>query len=424
MKVLHLTCNDARTGGAKAVHRLHVALLEAGVESRVLLGADEDKSDREHHVPRPLLWRAADKPMRIVTGHTGLHGLARPSFHLWRREIDAFAPDVVHLHWTYSGHSIPLTQLRSLSASYPLVWTFHDMWPITGGCTNSKGCERWKTGCGSCPIIADGRGTGAMLATSRDWTGLQWRIKRRALRRTELTIVAPSSWMAGIVRQSPITRGADVICLPNPIDTDFFSPRNRVEARRRLGLPLAGSVVVHVGKPHSIGFYEGRIVLFVQALRRLRETAPDLAGDVRLLLVGGGGAELLRSSGFDGIALGGVSDEGVLVDCFSAADVMVNTTQYDNLPGVVQEAMSCGLAVIASDVGGLPEMLDGGEAGVLADRSSPAAFAVALETLLRDERLRGQLGRRARGKALRSYEGRVVAPAVLALYERIRSCAR
>jgi hypothetical protein len=203
VKVLHLTSDDSRTGGAKALHRLHVALLGAGVDSRVLLGADEDKSDTERHMPRPFLWRLADKPVRMVEGCTGLHGAARPSFRLWRRAIDAFQPDVVHLHWTYSGHSVPLAQLRSLSTSYPLVWTFHDMWAFTGGCTNSKGCERWTIGCGSCPILAAGEVTGAMLPMPRDLTALQWRVKRWALSGTQMTVVAPSAWMADLVRLSP-----------------------------------------------------------------------------------------------------------------------------------------------------------------------------------------------------------------------------
>ena len=151
MKVLHLTCSDGRTAGGKALHRLHTSLLAAGIDSYVLLGADDDKSARERRVPRPLIWRLIDKPGRLLAEHTGLHGMTRPSFRLWRQAIDALRPDVVHIHWTYSTGTPPLTSLRSLAAAYPIVWTFHDMWAFTGGCTNSKGCERWLSGCGRVP---------------------------------------------------------------------------------------------------------------------------------------------------------------------------------------------------------------------------------------------------------------------------------
>lgn len=132
MKVLHLTCNDARTGGAKAVHRLHTALLEVGVDSRVLLGGTRDQSSREVHVPRPLVWRAADKPARMLSESTGLVGIVRPSFRLWRTAIDAFGPDVVHIHWAYSGGTPPLVSLRSL-ASPPRQCCLGGGFPLVGG---------------------------------------------------------------------------------------------------------------------------------------------------------------------------------------------------------------------------------------------------------------------------------------------------
>ena len=420
MRVLHLTCNDARTGGAKALHRLHVALLEAGVDSRVLLGADEDKSDTERHMARPFLWRLADKPVRMVEGCTGLHGAARPSFRLWRRAIDAFNPDVVHLHWTYSGHSVPLVNLRSLAVAYPLVWTFHDMWAFTGGCTNSKGCERWLCGCGSCPILAAGEVTGAMLPMPRDLTALQWRVKRWALSGTPMTIVAPSAWMADLVRQSPIVNHAETVCVPNPLDTSFFRPRSKTDARRLLGIPHDRLALFFIGKPHSVFFYEGRVPLFVEAVQLLRSAAPALAERLSVLVVGGRGEELLRRCGLPGVALGAVSDESLLIDCLSAADLMVNTTQFDNLPGVVQEAMSCGTPVVASDVGGLRDMLDSGLSGLLADPSSPRAFATAIETVLVDEGIREALAQRARAKAIERYDNSAVAPAMIAVYQRAR----
>jgi len=416
VRVLHVTCNDACTGGAKAVHRLHVALLGAGVDSRVLLGADEDKSDTERHMPRPFLWKLADKPVRMVEGCTGLHGTARPSFRLWRQAIDACQPDVVHLHWTYSGHSVPLLNLRSLAAAYPLVWTFHDMWAFTGGCTNSKGCERWITGCGSCPILAAGEVTGAMLPMPRDLTALQWKVKRWALGDVRMTIVAPSAWMAGLVRQSPIVNHAEIAHVPNPLDTSFLRPRPKTEARRLLGIPRDGLVLFFIGKPHSVFFYEGRISLLVRAVQLLHDSNPTLAERLSVLVIGGRGEELLTRCRLPGLALGAVSDERLLADCLSAADLMVNTTQYDNLPGVVQEAMSCGTPVVASDVGGLSEMLDGGTAGVLADARSPRSFARAIESVLVDDGLREALAARARARAVECYDNSAVAPAMLSVY--------
>jgi glycosyltransferase involved in cell wall biosynthesis len=420
LKILHLTCNDARTGGAKAVHRLHVALLGIGIDSRVLLGADEDKSDTERHVPRTFLWRLADKPVRMVEGYTGLRGTARPSFRLWRRAIDAFGPDVVHIHWSYSIGSPPLVNLRGLAAAYPILWTFHDMWAFTGGCTNSKGCERWMTGCGSCPILATGEFTGAMLPTRRDLTALQWRVKRWALGGTPLTIVAPSSWMADLARRSPIVSRAAVVCVPNPVDTSLFRPWSKAEARQSLGIPSDKLVLCYIGKPDSVFAYEGRAPLLLEALRLVRADNPLVTREVRLLIIGGQGSELLASSGYEGVAVGAVNKESEMASLLAASDIMVNTTQYDNLPGVVQEAMSCGTAVVASRVGGLPSMIEHEVSGLLVEPTSPRAFADAIQLLLIDSNLRGRLGTHARLTATERYDSSHVAAAMVAVYERSR----
>lgn len=422
MKVLHLTCNDARTGGANALHRLHVSLLAAGVDSRVILGADEDKSPSERHIPRSFAWRIADKPFRIIAEHTGLHGVVRPSFRLWCRAIDAFNPDVVHIHWTYSGGTPPLVSLRSLAAAYPIVWTFHDMWAFTGGCTISKGCERWLSGCGSCPLLATGEGSSAMMPMPWDLTAVQWKIKRWAFRGIPVTVVAPSPWMADLVLRSPIMSGAMVECVPNPLDTAVFAPRDRRAVRVRLGLPLSAKVVFYIGKPEpgSVFSYEGRVPLLLETLRLVRVDDPDLARNMQLLIVGGMGEELIRSSGYQGVAIGSLNDESEMADCLSAADVMINTTQYDNLPGVVQEAMSSGLAVVASRVGGLPNMIDNGVSGILVDHTSPRAFADAVQMVLTDTDLRNRLGSQARVVAIERYDFGRVAADMISAYERSR----
>ena len=416
MKILHLTCNDARNGGAGALHRLHTALLESGVDSRVLLGADEDKSESERHVPRPLLWRAADKPVRMIAGKMGLGGVARPSFRLWRRSIRVFDPDVLHLHWTYCAHSIPLTALRSLAAEYPIVWTFHDMWAITGGCTNSMRCERWLVGCGSCPMLKAGAEREAILASAHDFTALQWRIKRAILGGIDLTVVAPSQWMGELVRRSPLAGHAALAVVPNPLDTSVYAPHDKGDARVAAGLPRSGSVLLFVGKPENVYAYEGRVPLLLESLRQLSSRAPEVAARVHLLVIGGHGDRLIASSGYPGVAVGAVRDDARMAELVSAADILVDTTQYDTLPAVVQEAMSCGTAVIASGVGGLPDMIESGKTGILADPSSPTAFAAAMEMVLSDFALRSRMQTAARDFAVRRWDYGPVADTLIAVY--------
>ena len=257
-----------------------------------------------------------------------------------------------------------------------------------------------------------------MMPMPWDLTAVQWRIKRWAFKDLPLTIVAPSRWMADLVLRSPIVGGATLECVPNPLDTSVFAPRDRAKVRGRIGLPLSRRVVVYVGKPESVFAYEGRVPLLLEALRLVRLRRPELARTTQLLIVGGRGDELLRSSAFDGVAVGTVKDDHQMADCLYAADLMVDTTQFDNLPAVVQEAMSSGIAIVASDVGGLPDMIDEGVSGLLVDRASPQAFADAISVVLTDAGLCSRLGAQARVVAMDRYDCTRVAAAMLSVYER------
>src|SRR5690606_12504627 len=60
--------------------------------------------------------------------------------------------DLVHYHIIYDRY-FSIRALPYLTRLKPSVWTFHDPWPMTGHCIYPMGCERWMSGCGSCPSL-------------------------------------------------------------------------------------------------------------------------------------------------------------------------------------------------------------------------------------------------------------------------------
>ena len=107
-------------------------------------------------------------------------------------------PDIIHIH-NIHGHEVNIERLfRYLGECHtPTVWTMHDCWAVTGYCpyfTMVK-CERWETGCRECP-----------QRKNYSWfvdksTDNQSR-KREAVKGLNLTVVTPSNWLAGIMRES------------------------------------------------------------------------------------------------------------------------------------------------------------------------------------------------------------------------------
>lgn len=88
-----------------------------------------------------------------------------------------------------------------------------------------------------------------------------------------------------------------------------------------------------------------------------------------------------------------------LPSVLKACDVLALPSRLEGTPRVVTEAMACGLPVVATRVGGLPEQLGDGEAGLLVPLGDAGALADALEAVLRDEGLRARLGAAGRARA-------------------------
>ncbi len=98
--------------------------------------------------------------------------------------------------------------------------------------------------------------------------------------------------------------------------------------------------------------------------------------------------------------------EDALLDLQQQADIMCLPTHGDTNPWSILEAMACGTPVVSSDVGGIPDMLGGGEAGTIVAHDDPRGLSGALRRLLEDPAERERLGAAARARCERRYDSR------------------
>ena len=105
---------------------------------------------------------------------------------------------------------------------------------------------------------------------------------------------------------------------------------------------------------------------------------------------------------------------------YASADIVVMPSHYESFGMVALEAMACGTPVIASDVGGLAQLVRDGETGFLVPDRNPEAMAERLRCVLSDGKLRLQLGRRAADQA-KDYGWDLITERIIELYKRTMS---
>lgn len=231
----------------------------------------------------------------------------------------------------------------------------------------------------------------------------------------------PFEWMAVSEQQFEDTRKALFLrasrghVVPNGIDTAIFRPRDRQEVRAALGVP-PGPLVVGVGRLNAEKSFD-------LALRALAGLDPALGA--QLVVVGDGEerdalAHLTAELGLQERArfVGAKPAEDVAA-YMAAADVFVFPTQREEAQGMVlPQAMAAGAAVIASSIGGIPEIVrEPGRNGILVPPGDLEALTRELDLLLRDDARREALGAAARVRAVEEYTLERMVERTLAVYE-------
>jgi len=202
-----------------------------------------------------------------------------------------------------------------------------------------------------------------------------------------------------MARQAEIERARvspdKVVTIYNGVQTNEFAAlaaRAAARGRRAFGIPAGAPLVGAVGRLHrQKGFTD-----LITALAQVREHLPA----VRLLLVGDG--ELRGDLEAHAQALGlseVVTFAGLRTDIpeiLAELDLFALPSLWEGLPNVVLEAMAAGLPVVATAVGGTPEVVVDGVSGLLVPPHDPAALAEALVFLLRDPGMRRKIGQAGR----------------------------
>lgn len=166
-----------------------------------------------------------------------------------------------------------------------------------------------------------------------------------------------------------------VVTVRNGVDLERFTPGDAAVARRALGLPESGRIVVSVGRLVSGKGFD----VAVRAVRELPDTTLVLVGD-------GPERSNLAALGGDHVIFLGARPAAEVAIAYQAADIFVLPSHREGWPNVVTEALACGLPVVATPVGGIPQIMGGEQPeaylGALVPVGDVAGFTAALQRVL------------------------------------------
>lgn len=377
MKILHINFTDKGGGAAIAAYRHHEAMCRSDIDSKMIVQTKfSDDSNVVAHKIKPIVYflkRVFGKVFQILNPYYATWSWNKYGFD-FSQDKEVQEADIIILHWINS-YTLSLKSIEKiLKTGKPVYWFMHDMWPITGGCHHALDCSKYTTHCHACPMTNNRRGTSKKKDLS--WKQFEEKLRRLSPYRN-LHFLAPSKWLADKVKLSSLFGDHKVEVVRNVLDTHIFIPRNKSDARKRLGLPGDKKLILF-GADNLNSPYKGWNLL-KKALRQPIDGA-------EVVVYGIIPSDIQSEIGLKIHAMGHLNNTDELVDLYSACDVFVTPSLADNYPNVLIEALSCGLPCIGTDVGGIPEIIQYDFQGRIVG-SSPYEIQLAIEEVLKTEEI-------------------------------------
>lgn len=415
MKVLMVNTSERTGGAAVACHRLLDALNKQGVEATMLV---RDKQTRNPHVialPKPFYMKLRFFWERFVIWTTNRFSrknlftvsIANTGADITRTEAFKEA-DIIHLHWINQG-MLSLKGIRKILASgKPVVWTMHDMWPLTAICHHAQGCNRYQTACQACPYLR--------FPSKNDLSHRVFNQKKEVYAQGNLHMVAVSRWLTTLAKQSNLLDGKEVTTIHNALLLSDFQPIAKANARKRLQLPdkyLIAFGAARIDDPIK-GF--DYLLEAIQTLIRRGDFEQD---ELHLLLFGGiKNAKRLAEVPVSYTYFGHIEEKEQLSALYSAADVTVSASRYETFGQTLAEAQACGCPAVSFDNSGQTDIITHKVDGYLAKAYDTGDLANGLAWALREGK-ENLSPTDLRQRVVQRFAGEVIANQYIQLYQQL-----
>ncbi len=414
MKVIHLCVSDILGGASRAAYSLNKSLNDAGINSSMFVQKKfsndntvfpfvDSRINEFKYTIRFLLdylfirFLTVKERGRFSYPFSGVNIVEHPLI----KETD-----ILHLHWINQGFFSFKTLYSLAKLNKPIVWTFHDMWAFTGGCHYSLDCEKYKSSCLECPALR--------LPGKNDFSHKIFSDKISLYNSLKFSIVTCSNWLAGEVKKSFLLKNYNATVIPNTLNINVYKPIEKDTALSAFNLRgdkyyiLFGTMTV---KDRRKGFY-----LLEESLIKLFKNNVSLRNKIEIIVFGSANQELLSKIPFKTNFLGRINTDEKIALSYNCADVFVAPSIEDNLPNTVMESLACGTPVVAFNIGGMPDMIEHGKNGYLANPYSTDELSNGIDWILKGKSEGKNFLLSAREKVINNFAPEIVSKKYIKIY--------
>lgn len=340
MKIVHLNTNPSGGAGIAAI-RLHLAMLEQGLDSHIVFLRNKPLSlpnaytyrENEHRIIfaiKDLLTRGINL-LASRFNHYAPISLGFSLFNINKIPIVQQA-DIIQLHWVSKFFDFRFFK----KSKQFVVWTLHDMAPFSAGNHYTFNYSH----------------INSSLILKLNLAYKKYQIQNY----NSLRVIAPSAWLSKMSKNSVLFNKYLHKHVRNTLDIYRFYPINDNKLRERYGYNSSDKIILYVAE---------NILDERKGLSYFKDILPTLLleENYQIILVGNGQLDIVHSN----IQIvGSISDEATLLDYYRLADVFVITSLEDNFPNTILESMACGTPVVAFDNSGLGEFIEHKYTGYIA----------------------------------------------------------
>lgn len=416
MKILHINSSISTGGAAKAAYRLHKALLNLehqsfflhqnlSLSNEILLGP-KTNLDKFLALVNPVLDRLITR--FFSDSKSNVFSLSNTSLHRLDNVITTIKPDIIHLHWINDG-MLKIEQLKKLNI--PIVWTTHDIWPVTGGCHQALGCIKYTSTCKECPQTKN--------ILPIDLTHHLFKRKKNIYNNIDLTFISPSSWMLKIIRQSSLTSKNNCVKIANGVDLSVFKPIDKNLARSVLNIKNNKKIILFGAFNPFKNTNKGIDI----ALKAINEISNEI-DNIELMIFGDNDNSIPSYPNFRIRNMGVIQDEIALSILYSAADITLSTSTSESFGLTALESIACGTPVVCFNNSGMVDIIDHLSNGYTAEYPNDKDIKNGIEWILTTSDYQ-KISMNARAKAIKLFDINNIATQHISLYQSLlatRAC--